>query len=369
MNYSFYEEMDELDDILSESDEIEDIIESVDELFEEKATRDEYVMRRFKEKYKYNPSDSTIEVDGKRYKVKFPSKSGVMTIDNNSGVGPNRVAMQNRMSMDTVLNKDGAIMLDETFFALKDDKRRDALLKHEIGHSKLHSTMPGYKHTDTSKISKEMIINEIDTQCKNTEDTIRKAFGNEYSDELINDYMKSTRQQLLDSVKGYMACSTASEAQSKIRADARKAANKYVPKQRDDGVDRSHASAKEYEADRYAANHSNERSVKRGIREFYKISSKPKNVRKALNSSAKADAINQKAIETNKNADQVKVSKSEVNKSLNDAFNSDPTKPKQTRAQIVKDQQKQLNKSGSYDYAIRSKALKDKDLRNNPSLK
>lgn len=44
MNYSFYDEMDELDDILNESSDEEIFIESMEELFEEKATRTEYAM-------------------------------------------------------------------------------------------------------------------------------------------------------------------------------------------------------------------------------------------------------------------------------------------------------------------------------------
>ena len=40
--------MDELDDILNESTDEEAFIEAMEELFEEKATRTEYAMRRFK---------------------------------------------------------------------------------------------------------------------------------------------------------------------------------------------------------------------------------------------------------------------------------------------------------------------------------
>ena len=93
MNYSFYDEMDELDDILNESTDEEIFIESMEELFEEKATRDEYVMRRFKDKYKYDPKSGTIEVEGQRYKVVLPDKSGIEYIDNPTGFGPKQVAL------------------------------------------------------------------------------------------------------------------------------------------------------------------------------------------------------------------------------------------------------------------------------------
>lgn len=39
MNYSFYDEMDELDDIINESSDEEIFIESMEELFEEKSDK------------------------------------------------------------------------------------------------------------------------------------------------------------------------------------------------------------------------------------------------------------------------------------------------------------------------------------------
>ena len=364
MNYSFYDEMDELDDILNESTDEEIFIESMEELFEEKATRDEYVMRRFKDKYKYDPKSGTIEVEGQRYKVVLPDKSGIEYIDNPTGFGPKQVASASVTRMDTI-NKNGALHLGPEFFALKDDKRRDAILKHELGHSKLHSTVAGYKYTDTSKISKEMVINEIDLCCRLRRDAINKM--NDGKDSYItNDYIISIHENMRSNLSDYVKCSTASEMQSKVRADARKAANKYIPKNIDDGVDRTHANAMEFEADRYAANHSSERHLKRGLRDRNRIVSKPKNLERQLKKTAESNIRNQKAFEDEKvDPKTVKVSKSEVNKEYQNTNNPDGKSKKELQNSLVRGQ----HKIDTADYNARTKALKDKDLRNNSSLK
>ena len=85
MNYSFYDEMDELNDIINESTDEEIFIESMEELFEEKATRTEYAMRRFKERYKYNPNDKTIVVNGTRYKVDLDIAKPIIYVPDGAG--------------------------------------------------------------------------------------------------------------------------------------------------------------------------------------------------------------------------------------------------------------------------------------------
>lgn len=364
MNYSFYDEIDELDEILNESSDEEMFIESMDELFEEKATQSEYVMRRFKERYKYDPNTNTIEVEGQRYKVSLPNKSGLVYLDNPTGFGPKTIVTPSATRMD-IGNKDGVLQIGPEFFALKDDKRRDAILKHEVGHSKLHSTVAGYKHTDTSKISKEMVVSEINKYCDMQRDAINKMNDGEDSD-VTDDIVETIRKRMMAGVNDYLKCSTASEMQAKVRADARRAANKHIPKNIDDGVDRSHANAMEFEADRYAANHSSERHLKRGVREMYRNSMKPKNYERNLKKNAEANVRNMKAYDDDTiDPKTVKVTKSEINKEYQDSYNPDD-KPKKENQKSMRAIQ---NKSNAADYNARSKALKDKELRNNSSLK
>lgn len=128
MNYSFYDEMDELDDILNESTDEEIFIESMEELFEEKATRTEYAMRRFKERYKYNPNDKTIVVNGTRYNVDLDIAKPIIYLPDSAGghaASPRQTCF--------AWTDEGQIILDKKFFQLKDDKRRAAVLQHEVG--------------------------------------------------------------------------------------------------------------------------------------------------------------------------------------------------------------------------------------------
>ena len=93
------------------------------EVFTEKKTQEEYAREHFKKKYKYDPKDSTIEVDGKRIKV---------NMDKNN---------KNRMSTAFYDKNENSnyINLPSDFFKLKNPKRRDAVLMHEIGHLKMHN--------------------------------------------------------------------------------------------------------------------------------------------------------------------------------------------------------------------------------------
>ena len=66
--------------------------------------------------------------------------------------------------------------VDEDFFKLKNTKRMDATLQHEIGHSKMHSMNPKSSHIDTSMISSEQFAEFVKTNWKDAEDQITKNF-------------------------------------------------------------------------------------------------------------------------------------------------------------------------------------------------
>lgn len=372
MNYSFYGEMDDLDDILNESDEMEDIIESVDKLFEEKATQMEYAMRRFKDKYKFNPKDSTIEVDGKRYKCDLDVNKPIVYIQTDVADQNNHAAAPR--STCFVKTKNGEFILDKNFFRLKNDRRRDAILQHEVGHSKLHNTVPDNMTADCSKISKTMVMKELETQ----ENMLLKTYMSTglMSEQECRGYVKMFHDNTMRDLNKYLNMSTATEMQDKMRAKAREAANKYVPKHRNDGVDRSHSNPEEFEADRYAANRTSERDLKHGLRESMHKASKPKEMRKQANISGRAAYVNAKAEggdargikHTKKNGNEYMKtvsSQKEAEKYNTDFDNIMDGK----QAYSPKDAAKAANKSRTIDYNVRSKALKDKELRNNKALK
>ena len=347
--------------------------ESTEDLFEEKATRTEYAMRRFKERYKYNPNDKTIVVNGTRYKVDIDIAKPIIYLPDGAGghaASPRQTCF--------AWTDEGQIILDKKFFQLKDDKRRAAVLQHEVGHGKLHNTTPGNKTADRSKISRTMIMDEIAEQ----EEELKKYYKQiGFSDKENAKYVQMWKDGIKPSIDGYLKMSTASEVEDKIRASARAAARKYVPKH-NPNLDASHTNANEFEADRYAANKVGERYIKRGVRETMKMASKPKEVKNMMNATGRASYANAKASEkagvfSPKDARGIKTTKADGNKYMiptnsqkeADKINEDLPILSGKQAYVVNDARKAINKGFHAELPARSKALKDKELRNNPSLK
>lgn len=351
-----------------------EMAESTDEdLFEEKATRTEYAMRRFKERYKYNPNDKTIVVNGTRYNVDLDIAKPIIYVPDGAG-GHAATPRQTCFAW----TDEGQIILDKKFFQLKDDKRRSAVLQHEVGHGKLHNTTPGNKTADRSKISRTMIMDEIAEQ----EEELKKYYKRiGFSDKETAEYVQMWKDGIKPNIDGYLKMSTASEVEDKIRASARAAARKYVPKH-NPNLDKTHTNANEFEADRYAANKVGERYIKRGARETMKMASKPKEVKNMMNATGRASYANAKAADkagvfSPKDARGIKTTKADGNKYMiptnsqkaADKINEDLPILSGKQAYVVNDARKAINKGFHAELPARSKALKDKELRNNPSLK
>lgn len=351
-----------------------EMVESTDEeIFEEKATRTEYAMRRFKERYKYNPSDKTIVVNGTRYNVDLDIAKPIIYLPDGAG-GHAATPRQTCFAW----TDEGQIILDKKFFQLKDDKRRAAVLQHEVGHGRLHNTTPGNKTADRSKISRTMIMDEIAEQ----EEELKKYYKRiGFSDKETAEYVQMWKDGIKPNIDGYLKMSTASEVEDKIRASARAAARKYVPKH-NPNLDKTHTNANEFEADRYAANKVGERYIKRGVRETMKMASKPKEVKNMMNVTGRASYANAKAAEKTsafspKDARGIKTTKADGNKYMiptnsqkaADKINEDLPILSGKQAYAVNDARKAINKGFHAELPARSKALKDKELRNNPSLK
>jgi len=351
-----------------------EMVESTDEeIFEEKATRTEYAMRRFKERYKYNPNDKTIVVNGTRYNVDLDIAKPIIYLPDGAG-GHAATPRQTCFAW----TDEGQIILDKKFFQLKDDKRRAAVLQHEVGHGKLHNTTPGNKTADRSKISRTMIMDEIAEQ----EEELKKYYKRiGFSDKETAEYVQMWKDGIKPNIDGYLKMSTASEVEDKIRASARAAARKYVPKH-NPNLDKTHTNANEFEADRYAANKVGERYIKRGVRETMKMASKPKEVKNMMNATGRASYANAKAAEKTgvfspKDARGIKTTKADGNKYMiptnsqkaADKINEDLPILSGKQAYVVNDARKTINKGFHAELPARSKALKDKELRNNPSLK
>lgn len=277
----------------------------------EKRTRDEYAREKFKKKYKFIPdkpgSDKgTITINGEKRHIDM-GKSKLIDIDGQ---------YQMRQTAANTYSKNGDIILDKNYFKLKNQKRRDAVLQHEVGHTKLHSVRGDSNVADPRSFSPKnrgvARRNAYHASKENLESMGKetlKMFG-------IDPSSKSTRKMINDNLDDLMGKSdkkynerSKKNPYRKEREELLKQAGKYRNKSN------SHANEHEFEADRFAANRVGVKNVKAGVREY-----------------------------TNKNKKTYKNMKG-----------------------LSNDQKKQLiknyNKVNAIDQKARSKALKDKKLR------
>ena len=229
-----------------------------DFLITEMKSREEYAKRKFKEKYHYlpdkkHPGKGTITVDGRKHRVDIGNSK---TID----VGGMKIPRT------TLFNSiDGEISLGRNeFWKLKNQKRRDAMLQHEIGHSRLHRADPekfdgADRYALTIKSFRAFVSSSIKDQlidAGHDQSEIKDALK-----ELMNsDEVKKLEKQYVNKLPATKS------GKAKLRDEAIDIFKKY-----EKGL---HASVPEYEADRYAANKTSEKDLRRGVREAYKHAGK-----------------------------------------------------------------------------------------------
>lgn len=311
----------------------------------EKKTREEYAKRAIKKKYNFEPdkpgSSTGIITDkqGKKYRVDFDS-------DKTSAV---------------TNSKDSKIYIGKEVYNLKGShkgERRDAVLQHEIGHQNLHNINPDNRTVDRNKRSIKFFDKSIENAGK---DLTGKDINSENIDDLrqiahsmapksrysihseidrskSRDEIKKIIYRRLHNKSGYEFTVPDEDTQKKRDNDYEKA-EKYSKKDIN-----SHANAEEFEADRFAANRTSERAIKKSLSELNKKGRKDR--RKYFQKRAN--------VQNGYVSDDVKsgyTSKDEA---------------KNLRKKI--DNWKNTNEKNSEnerktDFEQRSKALKDKDLR------
>ena len=262
---------------------LESIEEEIDSYFTEMETREEYAKRRFIKKYKYNPNNKTIIVDGKQIKLDMDTNSRIMDVAANPKNDNTTIA--ERQTAAELLSKVPTIHLDKNFFKLKNDKRRDAILQHEVGHTKLHNLKSPDKDLKTNKA----VLTYVN-QSMNTIKSTLKAYG--YNDSDIKDYMNGPdiKKMKKEIVKSYLKNGMPdNKERAKLRESAIEKFKKF-----DKSKQSEHANTMEFEADRYATNKAGSSSLKKGIRESYKfarknIKNQPKEVKSAYNKMADVD--------------------------------------------------------------------------------
>ena len=267
-------------------------------------TKSDYAKKKFKEKYKYDPKDKTIEVDGKKHRIRIEGEDKDKDTEI-KGIIDREIPSYQRQTGANLTNKRGGIYLDKNYWKLKNQKRRDAILAHEIGHLKAHGINSKSKHLDRELVTKDN-VDHSDDMYGSTRSGIENT-------RRLSEIEKKNRDS----------------QRNKDRRDNIEKFKKY-----DRSGINSHVNVKEFEADRYASNKYGSKNIKKGVAETSKRSIN------SLNADLKKD-LNQ-AISSG-------VSKKEIEK----MYGGD----------IVKKYSKEMNKAAELDMKQRGKALKDKSIK------
>lgn len=255
--------------------------------YTEMKTREEYAKQKFKKKYDYDPKTKTIKgPDDERIKIDMDTKNPTMKVTNVSG---KEVPEKRRTSSDA-LSEEPKINLDDRFFKLKNQKRRDAILQHEIGHTKLHSLNSSKPELKTKDAGNDIVDNIVDNLGKNLIKT-NTASKEEVEKMKKTGSLNIRKNQML---KKYEKDMDENKESSKLRKSAydkfkkdeenykyykpRKLnsdeENKKENRRKPSSMTDVHTSAKEFEADRYSANKVGKSELKKALRESYKMNKK-----------------------------------------------------------------------------------------------
>lgn len=291
MNYSFYDEMDELNEILTETTDEETFLETMMDLlgfndprygiFTEKKSSIEYSIRSFKKRYKYKVRNSipTVFINGRRVAV---------DLDINDYSDYERTASVVYYPKSQI-NK---LILNREFFELS-KKDQDAIIQHEMGHMRLKPLNPS-SQTARTRISDELITQWVHDMADEANDIAEDA---EMPERIKNKYIDEIRQMVTDKVSTLKNKRLTTDEMEKLRTNmylyaelrAEELSSKYkftVNGNSSEIYYPSHIDADELEADRYAANRIGGKQVTHAIRSYNKQQMKPHNkyrARKAKN--------------------------------------------------------------------------------------
>lgn len=352
---------------------------SLDDFITEKATREQYRMKAFKKKYNYNPKDKSIIVDGEKYYVDLDVNKPMMKVKDVNGEEVTEI----RKTSSGSASSEPTIYLDKTFFKLKNSGRRDAVLKHEIGHLKYHGKQNNGVNNYDAVVAEfiKSIKSEEEYNKKSYDELKRDGASKEeleeekaYGDLAIRDIIKKELEK-----RGFTEdsfdISEIRKQRADIIADTRKYLDeKYTSKKHQYN---QHSNSKEYEADTYATNHSSKSNLKKGLREENKYYKSDKNMKKIIdhendiNTYIKA----QKVLKDKYNKDITSLSEEEQKRMVKEykkhLEKTDKTKKKNEPKDLIYKDKKSINKvrkesntANTDDYNRRMKALNDPKLKN-----
>lgn len=302
-----------LHDILCES------MQLLDEGAVKTNKKPERKLDKYLKKYGYEGDKKSghITVDGKKIAIDRDVRSKTMKVEVDG-----QTVHAPRQIMATTAGED-KIYLDKNFTKLKNNKRRDAMLQHEIGHLKHHksdgsSTTKEHRDAILSAQAKTATIAAYGERDKETEDATKKLL----------------QQTIPDKTK---------RREDYTPSDKRKIENlKKFKKHENDGT---HADAVEFEADTYASMQKNGEHLKRGVREIYKHTLSKKGI---------DDQYKSAAASQNKTYEEISGEKLDKDERTTVGELKEDSPEKETR--------KTLAKAAENDKQSRSRALKDKSI-------
>ena len=270
-----------------------------DYYFTEKKTKEEYSMDKFKKKYKFipdktnggnDPRRGTIDPgNGHRIKVDFGKNK---TIKFKSYVNQKGVYIPVARTIQISM-MDGAskiILTSQYFDRVKNQKRRDALLQHEIAHDELH--IPSERMANNSSL--KIIKNTVTDVFRSNDYNVNNPFIKRQIIDITDDLMKKKNNN--PTIKN-----------AELRDEILKQIHRYSKSKTN-----NHESLQEYEADLYAsarsgsknlkkALHDNEKPELSNIRHFINKSKRLSQKERDSNFNTKKKDIHTEVIKRNKN--------------------------------------------------------------------
>lgn len=299
-------------------------INQSNEYLTEMKSQEEYAKEAFKKKYKFEPSHTdpnrgTITVDGRMYQVILDS--------NESTAASNQT-----------------IRLGKEFWKLKNPERRDAVLQHEIGHIRLG-------HTNETNDEYIEFINNPNRFPKLRDAAIEFM---KQDPEFESNFLPRIKKLIdagydkyqLGLRNGIYLSDHKHEILKLLGAGGGiKNAGKYIPKNAP-----RHLNPKEFEADRYAANRTSEKAMRKALAQIYRMG-----IRKSKNGPKDILVIK------DKNA------RSELDKFVKDHPYYSDEEFHSFLTYLMKKYHISLShgdfSASTIDQQYRSKALRDKDMR------
>lgn len=187
---------------------LEEIENEIHYLYVEKKTREEYRMEKFKKKHDYNPKDKTIKIDGKVYALDDDIHNPIISGRDQNG----NIIRKNRVTAINKAETPPKLYLDDSFFKLKNNKRRLGISEHEIGHVKFNDldTNQEYKSKNINSPKRDSAKRKLksfenpddDSHTKVSEFeadlyAISKVSKNDFK-KALREYNKHSRKKLKD---------------------------------------------------------------------------------------------------------------------------------------------------------------------------